>query len=270
MFYQSLRKIFCGVVLGFSLISLGVSTGQAKDVSINFIANASLRITDGEHVLFTDFPYVSAAFGHMAYSYPFIIEQGNDVTTLITNRLADHFDPVTFMTLDWKVIAPSEVVGDLQKRYVELNEARDRVVAILERNRELDQAVRPDEEISVVLPDPIIKPDTIIVEENLIYGPMQINAIRTVSGETEHYSYIIEWGGKKIYLSGDTGDISHLATLPETDIAFISPWLYENARKENSLPNSKKIVIYQHKDNEIIPNCLGCIVPERGEFIPFE
>jgi len=265
MFYQPLKKMIGGLIFGLVL----TSTSQAQDVSINFIANASLRITDGKQVLFTDFPYVSAAYGHMAYTYPFFVEQGNNVTTLITNRLTDHFDPVTFMTLDWKVIAPAEVVGDLQARYTELNDARDRVVAELERNQELDQAVSPEREITVVLPDPIIKPDTVIVEESLVNGPMHIQAIRTRSAQTEHYSYVIDWGGRKIYLSGDTGDTEHLATLPEMDVAFITPWLFENARKEDALPNAKKIVIYQHKDNEIIPNCMGCIIPERGEVIDF-
>ena len=266
MYFQHLRKIVGGLVLCmvFSTFS------HAKDVSINFIANATLRITDGDHILFTDFPYLSGAHEHMEYTYPFFVEQDNNVTTLITNRMADHFDPDAFMTLDWKVIAPAEVVGDLQTRYQELNDARELVVAELKRNHELDQAVSPNTEIPLVLPEPIKVPDTMVVEENLIHGPMQIKAIRTKSAMTEHYSYLVDWGGKKMYFSGDTGDIAHLADLPETDIAFITPWLFGNALKEDALPKTKKIVIYQHKDGEIIPKCFDCTIPQRGEFIPFD
>ncbi len=266
MFFQPLKRLVYSLLLSVVV----ATTANARDVSINFIANASLRITDGDYVLFTDFPYVSGAFGHMEYTYPYFVEQDNNVTTLITSRMTDHFDPVTFMTLGWKVIGPAEVVGDLQSRYITLNEERDRVVAELERNRILDQAERPDTEITVILPDPIIRPDTMVVEENLIHGPIHIQAIRTKSAQTEHYSYVLEWGGRKIYLGGDTGDTAHLATLPEVDIAFLSPWLFENARKEDALPNAKKIVIYQHHEGEIIPNCFTCTIPEKGELITFD
>ena len=142
------------------------------------------------------------------------------------------------------------------------------MVAELERNRELDQAVRPDTVITVILPEPIIKPDTITVEENVTYGPIEITAFRTKSAQTEHYSYLLKWGGRKIYFADDIGDTSHLAALPDVDLAFLSPWLFENARKANALPNSK-IVIYQHRVGEIIPNCFDCIIPEKGEYIPF-
>lgn len=266
MSFRSLKNVFCSTAISFMLLV----PSQAQEVSINYIANASLRITDGEHVLFTDFPYVSAAFGTMAYTYPYFVENGNKVTTLITNRMDDHFDPTTFMTLDWQVIAPAEVVGDLQDRYFAANQARNVAVAELERNRELDQAQNPDSEVTIILPDPIIEPATIIVEENLIHGPMQINAIKTDYGQTEHYSYLIEWHGKNIYISGDTGDVTHLSGLPSMDVAFLTPWLYENARKENALPDTKNLVIYQHRDGEIIPRCFNCFIPQKGELIPLE
>jgi hypothetical protein len=54
------------------------------------------------------------------------------------------------------------------------------------------------------------------------------------------------------------------------DMAFISPRLYENARRADALPNTKKLKNDQHKENEIIPNCFTCVIPERGDFIPFE
>lgn len=266
MYFRSLKN----AILCIALSIVFVVPAKAQQVSINFIANAALRITDGEHVLFTDFPYVSAAHGSMAYTYPYFVEQGNEVTTLITNRYADHFDPITFMTLDWKAIAPAEVVGDLQTRYRTANEARDLVVAELQRTLELDRAQDPDGEVTVVMPEPIIEPDTIIVEENLMHGPIQIQAIKTKYGVTEHYSYLLDWHGKKIYLSGETGETAHLADLPALDAAFLSPKLFENARKENMLPETKNLVIYQHQVAEIIPNCFDCIIPQQGALIPLD
>ena len=264
-----LRKIRT-LILSLAVCGVFLSAASAKDVSMNFIANATVRITDGEYILFTDFPYVSGAFEHMDYQYPFFVEQDNNVTTLITSRMADHFDPDIFMTLGWKIIAPNEVVSGIEERYIDLNIARDKAVADLELNRKIDQALKPDLVITVTLPDPIIKPKVIAMKKTINHGPMKITSIETESAQTEHYSYILEWADKKMYFSGDTGDVTHLSALPEVDIAFISPWLFENARKENALPNAKKIVIYQHKDNEIIPNCFDCIVPVKGEYIPFD
>ena len=173
------------------------------------------------------------------------------------------------MALGWNVIAPAEVVSDIDDRYEELNNARNLIVAELERNRELDQAVNPDSEIILELPDAVLKPNTVTVEEKITNGPMNITAIKTKSAQTEHYSYLLEWGGRKIYLAGDTGDTDHLAELPDVDLAFLTPWLFENARRANALPNTK-IVIYQHRVGEIIPNCFNCTVPEKGEYIPFD
>lgn len=269
MYYQQLR-IF---ILSFMVSIVFASVGYSKDISMNFLANASLRITDGDYILFTDFPYVSGAFGHMIYTYPYFVEQDNNVTTLITNRREDHFDPDVFMTLKgWKIIAPPEVTGDLKKRYKGLNDARNVVVARLKSDHKVNMAISWDSETKpvLVLPEPINKLKILPFAEKMTNGPMEITAYKTKSAQTEHYSYLVEWGGRKIYLAGDTGDTDHLAALPELDIAFLSPWLYENARRDNVLPHAKKIVIYQHKENEIIPNCRGCIIPQQGEYIPFD
>lgn len=82
------------------------SYATAQEIAVNFIANASLRITDGEQVIFTDFPYLSGAFGHIIYTYPYFVEQNKDVTTLITNRFNDHLDPEKLLTLDMAFISP--------------------------------------------------------------------------------------------------------------------------------------------------------------------
>jgi len=244
--------------------------GYSKDIAINFIANGSVRITDGEQILFTDFPYVSGAYGQMTYTYPFFVEQDNDVTTLITHRLNDSFDPAAFMNLKWKIIAPSEVIGDLQARYKASNDARNEVIAVLEKDHEIAQALSPDSEVPLVLPAPVIKPNIIPFSSTIKNGAMTITPIKTAFAGAEHYSYLVQWSGRTIYFSGDTGDTDHLAALPELDIAFLTPWLHENARRANALPNAKKIVIYQHKDNEIIPNCTGCVIPIQGGYVSFD
>lgn len=269
MYFRYLRNF----ILSFIISIIFVGTSHAKDISVNFIANATVRITDGEYVLFTDFPYVPGAYGHMEYTYPYFVEQDNKVTTLITNRMADHFDPDVFMTLsDWQIIAPNEVTTEIRARYVEQVEARDKVVEILERDHKVNVAINwdSDTEIILTLPDPINKPKIITLSDEISHGPMAITMLKTKAAQTEHYSYLLQWAGRKIYFSGDTGDTDHLLKLPKVDIAFLSPWLYENAKRADALPSGAKIIIYQHKDNEIIPRCTGCIIPQKGEFISFD
>jgi len=56
----------------------------------------------------------------MIYTYPYFVEQNNDVTALITNRFNDHIDQEKILTLDWDIVAPDDVVSDLKSKYQEL------------------------------------------------------------------------------------------------------------------------------------------------------
>lgn len=253
-------------LLCFFTISSYVS---AQEIAVNFIANASIRITNGKQVIFTDFPYVSGAFGHMIYTYPYFIEQNNDVTTLITNRFADHLDPEKILTLDWKIIAPEDVVIDLKSKYQELIVVREAQLAEIKKNTEIQKLINPNTVIRTVVLDELIEPSVTIAKEQMTVGNAKVTTYDTPTAGSKNHSYLIDWGGKKIYLAGDTGDVEHLASLPPLDMAFISPWLFENARRANALPETKKLIIYQHKEEEIIPNCFTCTIPERGDFIPF-
>jgi L-ascorbate metabolism protein UlaG (beta-lactamase superfamily) len=47
-----------------------------------------------------------------------------------------------------------------------------------------------------------------------------------------HYSYLITWHHKKIYISGDTENAQTIATLKDIDWAFIPVWLLMNANEK--------------------------------------
>lgn len=130
--------------------------------------------------------------------------------------------------------------------------------------------INPNATVRTVVLEELIEPSVVGAAKNMTRGNANITTYNTPTAGSENLSYLIEWGGKKIYLAGDTSDVEHLATLPPLDMAFISPWLFENARRANALPDTKKLIIYQHKEGEIIPNCFTCTIPQRGDFIPFE
>lgn len=216
--YSGLSVIFA------ILFSFMASQARAEALEVFFIGNEAFQITDQTHILMTDFPYRSGAYGYMEYDYDFTSVTG-DVVSLITHGHEDHFAPVLFEEQGWKIIGPKTVT------------------AMLSRHK-------------------VIK-----FEQDIKYGPMNIHPRKTSHGNTEHYSYLVDWQGKKLFFTGDTEDLVALEDLPELDALFITPWFFRKAWQNNQLPVARKIIIYHHKADDIIPNCASCIIPLQGQTI---
>ena len=100
------------------------------------------------------------------------------------------------------------------------------------------------------------------------FGTVQIEPIETPHASIGHYSYVLTWHGRRLYFSGDTDSVDHLAGLKNLDVAFISPWLYRSALKRNVRIDARRIVIYHHESGETVPECqTNCIVPRQGDAI---
>lgn len=59
-----------------------------------------------------------------------------------------------------------------------------------------------------------------------------------------HYSYLITWHGKKIFLSGDTESAETIGQIKDMDWAFIPAWLLMDAMDNDIEIDAKKIAIY--------------------------
>lgn len=61
-----------------------------------------------------------------------------------------------------------------------------------------------------------------------------------------HCSYLISWHGKKIYISGDaeSKDLETVRQLKGLDWAFINPWLFVAAQREEIKIDSKMLGVY--------------------------
>ncbi len=68
-----------------------------------------------------------------------------------------------------------------------------------------------------------------------------------------HYSYLITWHGKKIYISGDTTEPETIGKMENIDLAFIPYWILKNANEQDISIDAKKFVIY-HLYPEQIPS----------------
>ena len=68
-----------------------------------------------------------------------------------------------------------------------------------------------------------------------------------------HYSYLITWHNKKIYLSGDTTEPETIGKIEKIDLAFVPYWILKNANEQNITIDAKMFAVY-HLYPEQIPN----------------
>ena len=60
----------------------------------------------------------------------------------------------------------------------------------------------------------------------------------------KHYSYLITWHDKKIYLSGDTESAETIRNIKNIDWAFVPYWLLKDANEKDIKIDSKMIGMY--------------------------
>lgn len=70
----------------------------------------------------------------------------------------------------------------------------------------------------------------------------------------KHYSYLITWHDKKIYLSGDTESAETIATVKDVDWAFVPYWIMLDAKDKNLKIDADKIGIYHLYPDQKINN----------------
>ncbi|MBK9289952.1 MAG: hypothetical protein IPN38_20460 [Flavobacteriales bacterium] len=59
-----------------------------------------------------------------------------------------------------------------------------------------------------------------------------------------HYSYLITWHGKRIYLSGDTEGAETIAQVTTMDIAFVPAWIMRDAKEKNITIDAQRFAVY--------------------------
>lgn len=82
-------------------------------------------------------------------------------------------------------------------------------------------------------------------ELNNAFPEFSIQAYKTSHLFTfKHYSYLISWHNKKIYINGDTGDVEPISKIDSIDWVFAPFWLYQNAKVERITINTNMFGIY--------------------------
>ena len=96
---------------------------------------------------------------------------------------------------------------------------------------------------------------------------LTITAFPTPHGSLEHYSFLIEWRGKRLYLTGDTEDTGPLLAARNLDVAFVSPWLLEAIQKNGGHIDAHQVVVYHHRNGEAVPKIQNRILPTQGQVL---
>jgi L-ascorbate metabolism protein UlaG (beta-lactamase superfamily) len=200
-----------------------------------FIGNMAYAISDGKTTLFTDFPYQSGYSVYMEYDGAQIRSSTPRTLSLITHRHGDHWDRGLFQKTNWQVMGPLDAVGDVPV---------SRVVRAL--------PVAPSRSTTT-------------------FADLTIDAIPTPHADIGHYSYVVTWHDRRLYFTGDTDDATALLAATSLDVAFVSPWLFQRAKKSGRQIDARRIVIYHQTADETVPGCSGiCSVPTQGQALQIE
>jgi ribonuclease BN (tRNA processing enzyme) len=169
------------------IIVTNVTFSQTSQISIRFIGNCGLYMTDGISNIYIDFPYKSGAHNYMEYDLFELDSVKDNPIFIYTHKHSDHFS--------------GRLVRRLAKKLGGKIYSPWNVKELLELNNKLKD--------------------------------FTIEAFKTKhSFSINHYSYLITWHNKKIFISGDTEHAETIASLKDIDWAFVPVWLLMDANEK--------------------------------------
>ena len=186
------------LALSFLLVS-APGFSQDNAITIRFIGNCGLHLTDGTTHVYSDFPYRSGAFNYMEFEDSQLDRVEANSVFLFTHKHGDHFSRKNMRQV---------LRAKGGKRYGAHN-------------------IKKLEQLATTIPD------------------FEVRAFKTKHRfSVNHYSYLITWHGKRIFLSGDTESAATIGAVKNIDWAFIPYWLIVDAREQNIKIDTKMRGLY--------------------------
>lgn len=206
---------------------LVVSTfGQQNKIAITFIGNCGIFMTDGEINLYVDFPYKSGAHHYMTYDDSIIDTISAGSVFLFTHGHSDHYRKKLFKKTGQKLYGPWPVTLFLSKK---------RKYTLEELN------------------------DSFINFSVLVFKTKHRFTFK-------HFSYLINWNSKRIFISGDAESAKTISEIKNIDLVFAPSWLIKDAFVKELGIDAKKIILYHHRADEKINNKSDkVVVPFQGQ-----
>lgn len=203
------------------------SFGKERSLTATFIGNEAWHITDGEYTLLTDFPYQSGYSRYMTWEWSGV-PKIEDSSKLLLLTTHQHRDH--FAAELFPRLNPAGVIGPATVRAAAAT-----------------KGIAPTADAR--------------------FGPIRVEAIKTPHADLEHYSYVIEWHGVRIYLPGDTESASSLIGAKKLDVAFVTPWMLRAAERENARIDARRVIVVHHEAGETVAPYQGSTVPRQGEVV---
>lgn len=215
------------ILLNFALIlCFNFGSGQTNQITVRFIGNCGLYMTDGNSNIYLDFPYKSGAHHYMEYNLAELDSVKNHPVFIYTHRHSDHFS--------------GRLVRKLSKK--------------LDGQIFTPRNVERLKTLNTQLTDFTIEP--IHTKHHFSFN---------------HYSYVITWHNKKIFISGDTENSDILTPLKDLDWAFVPSWLVRDAMEKSvKLQDISKMLVIYHigpRDKITTDNPKIKLLDKQGERI---
>ena len=212
------------IALGSILLSSHQSYSQDNEITIRFIGNCGLHLSDGVNNIYTDFPYKSGAHNYMEYDSSELDSLKENAYFIFTHKHSDHY---------YKYKMKSILKEKNGREYGKWN---------------IDEL----EKLGDSIPD------------------FEIEIFKTKHAFSfTHYSYLITWHGKRIFLSGDTEHPETILGITNIDWAFIPSWLGLAIANSDKRLDAKMIGIYHigPNDNVQIDGEKVLMLKTQGEVI---
>ncbi len=186
-----------------------VGFSQTNTITIKYIGNCGLYLSDGKSNLYIDFPYKSGAYNYMKYEDSEIDNLKENSSFLFTHTHADHYS--------------KKLIKGIKEKH------KGNVFGSWNTNK-FEKLTKS-------------------------FDDFNIEVFKTKHRFTiKHYSYLITWHGKRIYLSGDTESADTIASLKDINWAFVPTWIISDANNKQLKIDATKIGIYHLYPNEKINN----------------
>ena len=98
-------------------------------------------------------------------------------------------------------------------------------------------------------------------------GEFRIQRFSTTHGDTEHYSYLLEWRGQRLYFVGDTEDPAHLLSTEGLDVVFVTPWLSCSIEEAGGTLTAGRVILHHQFPDDRLRVCGAPQVVGQGEVI---
>ncbi len=203
-------KCFGPILIAIFLLVANSTSGQNEPIKIKLPGNCGIFMTDGNLNIYVDFPYKSGAHGYMTYNPHLLDSLPANAVFLYTHGHSDHYSRKLFKKTNQKLYGPWPV----------------RFLMPGKRKYKLD-------------------------ELNSIFPDFSITTYKTKHGYSFiHYSYMIEWNKKRIFISGDTHLSDTLVSVKNLDLVFAAPWVMYDANDRGLKIDAKKIIVYHLRDTD--------------------